>query len=253
MRAHTAPALSSPVREGFHIPHKAGDAALYDSPAIGQNVKLMVKLDGFYPCAADPDEQTDWFAMGGPVVEVLAPERVRVRLWPTSDNAPAIMGSGEWVGILHRDDAMEYPWLLVELSRAGDDEKAPHAPAKDRARWLGLALMGLGVLALGSDAWKAYQAVSGAERPAILELSFRSMAMGVMLLVFGALVSAVPKQLVSFFEAPRFRRTRALAFMALLVGAAIAGDMLLTGALEQVGYEAPAGTDRTWRLSGRSP
>ena len=112
--------------------------------------------------------------------------------------------------------------------------------------------MGLGVLALGSDGWKAYQAVSGAERPAILELSLRSMAMGVMLLVFGALVSAVPKQLVSFLEAPRFRRTRALAFMALLVGVAITGDMLLTGALEQVGYEAPAGTDRTWRLSGRS-
>ena len=63
-------------------------------------MKLQLNLHFPMACAAYPEEETTWLAMGGQVREILGPDRVRVAgLVSTTDRAPLAF-EGEWIAEL---------------------------------------------------------------------------------------------------------------------------------------------------------
>ncbi len=117
--------LPSVIQEGFHRHDRSPEPALWpgETPAEEQHVKVHINLHRPMVCANRRGERTNWFAMGGQVKRVLAPDRVEVALVATTDVSPRAF-AGHWVGTLELKDGLSFPWVLTRLApeaqRSGD-------------------------------------------------------------------------------------------------------------------------------------
>lgn len=130
------PLLPSIIKNGFHREsYRPGDPEWLSSeraPEVGQNVKLQLafsaELETRYA-----NESTTWCLMGGSVDEVIAADRVRVRMTATSDHTPLGFDRDEFEAELVRDVAFENPWQLDRMFRVGAVPSPPSIAAVDFA------------------------------------------------------------------------------------------------------------------------
>lgn len=132
------------LRDGFHRHDKVSQEQLFlppdAAPEIGQAVKVQMNLVVPLASANEPDQEIDWLAMTGEVIEVIDDDCVIASVIATTSLHPEDF-SGAWLVELRREEGWEYPWVLTHLLPADPEPALPRGFTQDsglgfRVAWL---------------------------------------------------------------------------------------------------------------------
>lgn len=120
------------ISAGFHredyAPSDPHSLAAGRPPEVGQRVKVQISFSEPLQTRYEGEPST-WCAMGGEVDEIVAADRIRVRMSATSDHTPIGFDEEEFEAVLVRDEDHEHPWLLHSLFQVTRACPLPPTPA----------------------------------------------------------------------------------------------------------------------------